>query len=90
MLPLHKETKSSDINFTTTNRSSAGGFSPVQSNFEHNKITYEANIFNYAATEVPAIDEEPYLTTIGNYTTKIKFELASVDFSKIGGSCSGL
>ncbi len=85
MLPLRKETKSSDINFTTTNRSSAGGFSPVHSNFEHNKITYNANIFNYAATEVPAIEEEPYLTTIENYTTKIKFELASVDFSKIGG-----
>lgn len=85
LLPQHKETKNEDIIFTSTSRSSAGGFSPVQSNFEHNKITYTANIFNYAATEVPAIDEEPYLTTIENYTTKIKFELASVDFTKVGG-----
>ncbi len=85
LLPQQKETKNEDINLTSTTRSSAGGFSPVQSNFEYNKITYVSNIFNYAAIEVPAIDEEPYLTTIENYTTKVKFELASVDFSKIGG-----
>ena len=85
LLVQNKETKSENINFTSTVRSTAGGLSPVQSEFVQNKITYTASIFNYAAKEVPAIEEEPYLTSIENYTTKVKFELASTNFVKVGG-----
>ena len=48
-------------------------------------ISYMADIYNYTAKEVPAIKEEPYLTSIENYTTKIKFELSNIDFTSIGG-----
>ena len=85
LLVQNMETKSDNINITSNVRSSAGGFSPVQSEFVQNKITYIANIFNYAAKEVPAIEEEPYLTSIENYTTKVKFELASTNFIQVGG-----
>lgn len=85
LLVQNKETKNEDINFISTVRSTAGGFSPVQTETVSNKITYTSNIFNYAAKEVPAIVEEPYLTSIENYTTKIKFELASTNFIQVGG-----
>lgn len=51
-----------------------------------NSIEYMSNINSYAAKDVPALKEEPYLTTLENYVTKIKFELASTDFTKIQGS----
>lgn len=85
LLVQNKETKNEDINFTSTVRSSTGGFGAIKTETVSNKITYTSNIFNYAAKEVPAIDEEPYLTTIENYTTKIKFELASTNFIEVGG-----
>jgi hypothetical protein len=40
----------------------------------------------YLSKDVPGIKEEPYMTTIDNYTSKIEFELAQTDFSKIGGT----
>ena len=82
----NKEYKNETIHLASFNRISAGGFSPVQSQYASENISYTSNVFNYAAKEVPAIEEEPYITTIENYTTKVKFELASVDFSRIGGS----
>jgi len=52
---------------------------------EIESFSYMANVYNYTAKDVPAIKEEPYLTTIENYTTKIKFELSNIDYTKIGG-----
>lgn len=77
-------TKNVSINFTTKTSSNDAG-NPGGNNFENQKISYIANTFNYAAREVPAIKEEPYLTTLENFTTRMKFELASTDFTRIGG-----
>jgi hypothetical protein len=49
-------------------------------------ISYLAHEFDYAAKDVPALKLEPYLTSLENYTTQIKFELASTDFMHIGGT----
>jgi hypothetical protein len=52
---------------------------------ETQPISYRAYVYNYTSKEVPAMKDEPYITTLENYTTRIKFELASTDFIKIGG-----
>ena len=80
----HK-TKNETISTTVTYVSS--GYDRVGSGRqkENESFSYMADVYNYTAKDVPAIKEEPYLTTIENYTTKIKFELSSRDYTKIGG-----
>ena len=48
-------------------------------------ITYMSDMYHYTAMDVPSLKEEPYLTTLENYTTKVKFELANIDLTKVGG-----
>lgn len=80
-------TRNESINYTVTYESggsimSGGG----QREKVNESISYVAQTFDYAAKEVPAIKEEPYCTTVENFTTKVKFELGSTDFIKIGGT----
>lgn len=79
-------TKTEDINYTVTYEGS--GRELVGSGHEkiNKTITYIANTYDYTAKEVPAMKEEPFCTTLENFTTKVKFELASTDFIKIGGT----
>ncbi|MCX6221284.1 MAG: DUF3857 and transglutaminase domain-containing protein [Bacteroidia bacterium] len=49
-------------------------------------ITYLNQIIECAASDIPAIKEEPYLTSLDNYTSQLKSELNNTNFSKIGGS----
>ena len=58
------------------------GVSPT----ENHNITYMAKVFDYAVKDVPAMKSEPYLTTLDNYTTQVKFELANSNFTQVGGS----
>ncbi len=51
----------------------------------YHSISYQNNVFDYAAKDVPSIKEEPFLTSLDNYTTQIKFELANVNLIKVGG-----
>ncbi len=48
-------------------------------------ISFMSNVYEYSAKDVPAIKEEPFCTTIENFTTRLKFELSSIDFTKVGG-----
>lgn len=67
------------------------GYFPLQVNEYTNSITIEQNThylehcYDYSASDIPAIKEEPYLTTLENYTTKMKFELASANLIPLGG-----
>lgn len=85
LLYQKNDTKVDNISFSSTVRSSSSGFSSATTQFVNNKIDYIANIFSYAAKDVPAIKNEPFVTTIENYTTKVEYELASVNFTKLGG-----
>ena len=49
-------------------------------------ISYINETFDLAAKDVPAVKTEPYLTTIDNYITQVKLELASTNFTFIGGT----
>lgn len=79
-------TQNENINYTATYQTAgsvlAGGGQREKVN---QTITYQAHKYHYTAKEVPAMKVEPYLTTLENYTTRMKFELASTDFSRIGG-----
>lgn len=86
-LNSNKQTSGKEnINYTSTRETSGSGFSGGgQRQQETRTISYNTNIYNYSANDVPAMKEEPYLTTLDNYTTQLKFELALVDFTKIMG-----
>jgi hypothetical protein len=47
---------------------------------------YTEHCYDYSASDIPALKEEPYLTTLENYTTKMKFELSSINLIALGGS----
>ncbi len=79
-------TGNEQINYTTTTQTSTGGLSSSSGReTEMHTIDYLANIYNFSAKDVPAMKEEPFMTTLENYTTKVKFELAITDYVKIGG-----
>lgn len=46
-------------------------------------VEYREDNFRWAAKDVPAFKEEPYMTTVNDYLSKINFELA---FTKFPGS----
>jgi len=88
LLYVKKDRKSETINYTTReafgnaglNARSGGGQSTNHS------IQYQANVFDYAVKDVPAMKTEPYLTTLDNFTTQVKFELANTNFTQVGGT----
>ena len=73
-------------NITITNTTEIkGGVDVEMSKMESNAVTYSTNVYEYSAKNVPAMKEEPYLTSLDNYTTQIKYELAEIDYNRIGG-----
>ena len=81
----HK-TVNENINFTKSYETGGSALQGGgQRRAEAQTITYMSNVYTYGAKDVPAIKEEPYLTTLDNFATRIKFELASTDFIKIQG-----
>ena len=47
-------------------------------NGDPNPLTPQATVYRWVAKDMPALREEPYMTTINDYVTKINFELATV------------
>jgi hypothetical protein len=52
----------------------------TQTQFNENKIDYVENRFRWAAKDVPAFKDEPFLTTRNDYISRINFELAYTKF----------
>lgn len=81
-----QSSKNENINVTETYTSSG---SVMSGGGQREKVTrtinYVANTYKYTAIDVPAMKEEPYTSSLENYVTRIKFELANTDFTKIGG-----
>lgn len=83
--PQKQTTRSVNLNYTTTSETSGNSFSGTTRQIDNHSIPYNANVYEYSASDVPAMKEEPYLTTLENFTTKVKFELSVTDLTKIGG-----
>ncbi len=81
-----KNQKQETINFTVREETSGSGFLNTGTREMVNQtITYLAYTSDYAAKDIPAMKGEPYLTALDNFTTQVKFELANVDFTRVGG-----
>lgn len=52
----------------------------AKTTYSSDNITYNDNVFRWAAQEVPAFKEEPYMTTSSDYIAKINFELVSIQW----------
>lgn len=83
--PRTSSTKNENISYTTT-ESNGSNYVGAGSQKEFHTITYMANIYDYSGNTIPAMKVEPYLSTLENFTAMVKFELANVNLTKIGGT----
>lgn len=65
------------ITLSSKDRSQAN-FYQNTTNFSQQTIDYTEERFRWAAQDVPAFKEEPYMTTYRDYISKINFELAQI------------
>lgn len=49
-------------------------------------INFSSDTYEYTVKDVPALKEEPFLTTLDNYTTSMKFELSLMNLTSVGGN----
>ncbi len=70
------------FNLSYKTRSGGNGFSDasVQTNFKNESLRFTTFTDRWVAQDVPALVEEPYITTMDDYVSKISFELSSVKF----------
>ena len=78
--PYHVNTVfSGQLFFTIKNdaeeEGSGANHSRTQSSFE--KVSTESKDFRWVMKDVPALREEPYMTTVDDFVSKIQFELSS-------------
>jgi len=87
LLYVKKDLKNETINYTAKEEFGKGGLkaNPGKGQSTIN-IQYQAIVFDYAVKDVPALKTEPYLTTLDNFTTQVKFELANTNFTLVGGT----
>ncbi len=83
--PFHvNETESRQVDFMIKvdgYDASPGGFAPaerVPSRFE--SVKAQATAYRWVTKDVPALRDEPFITTLQDYITKIEFELSSTKF----------
>jgi hypothetical protein len=75
-----QNTVPASINIISKERSGGSGFSGSKTTFSNDKIDYKENQFRWVAQNVPAFKDEPYITSSGDYLSKINFELAYIKF----------
>ena len=71
-----RSTSSSSFNFSTKERT---GNRVTQTTMSHNSLNFQQRVQRWAAQDVPALTEEPYITTMNDYVTQMVFELSSVN-----------
>ena len=77
-LDVNEETRAQNsIRLTSFERSSGR---VAQSTATTDQIDYQDHKFRWVANNVPAFKPEPYMTSVGDYVTKINFELASIKY----------
>ncbi|CAM4328517.1 DUF3857 domain-containing protein [Zobellia nedashkovskayae] len=74
-------TKSDKINFTNKSRTtSGGGWGATSTEYSNQSIDYKVNTTDYNMTNVPALNEEPYVNDMDNYRSSVNYELQYVKF----------
>ena len=72
------------ITLNSTERSGGSGFNPSQTTFHSDKIDFIENRNRWAAKDIPAFKEEPYMTSSKDFISKINFELSYTKFPNSG------
>lgn len=67
------------ITYTDVERT-GGGFDGVRTNISSGTIKYESNNYHWIANDLPAFQEESYLSTVENYVQQVRFELKTAQF----------
>jgi len=75
---IQKNPKS--ITFTSKERTSSGGFSPVKTEYSVDKLDYIETQTTYIAQDFPAMKDEAYVNNVDNYLSSIQHELSLVKF----------
>ncbi|QHT69767.1 DUF3857 and transglutaminase domain-containing protein [Rhodocytophaga rosea] len=77
--PINTEEKMTDMSFSIridADYSTYGERTPARME----NVQAKASSYRWTAKDVPAMKEEPYMTTIDDFVSKIEFELASTKF----------
>ncbi|WKN30373.1 transglutaminase domain-containing protein [Porifericola rhodea] len=76
-LSIHETgSRSGSFNFTTKNR--VENNRTVKTDYSNHNLKFIEFTERFVAKDVPALVEEPYITTMEDYVMKISFELASI------------
>lgn len=73
------ENKINPRSITLTTKERSGG-RVSQTTYSSDEIRFTEQAYRWVAQDVPGFREEPFMTTAGDYISKINFELASVKF----------
>lgn len=69
------------ITFTNKTRSTGGDFTGTSAtNISYSEVDYSTKISNYIYENIPALNEEPYVNSINNYRSSVKYELSFTKF----------
>lgn len=82
-LPLKMQTKNSSksgtISFVSASGArDVGGSGSRNPTMQSSSITYGINVDHYIAQNVPALKDEPFVTSMNNYRTSLSYELSFV------------
>lgn len=71
-----RSTSSGSFHFNNKERT---GDRVTQTEMSHSSLDFQQLVQRWAAQDVPALTEEPYITTMNDYVTQIVFELSSIN-----------
>lgn len=66
------------ITLSSKERSDISQTRSTTTSFDHQNIEYNERTYRWVAENVPAFNEEPYMTTISDFVSKMNFELALI------------
>src|SRR5690606_38458450 len=76
---IHKNyTERGSFTIVTKTRATGNFRQSGGTNFSNNEVTFTNYCTRWAVKDAPAMIEEPYITSMSDYITKMEFELASV------------
>ncbi|MDF9796623.1 uncharacterized protein YjhX (UPF0386 family) [Catalinimonas alkaloidigena] len=82
-LTIHETGNKSDMfNFSSKTRHGGNGFrdAQVHTQYKNHSLNFTVHTERWAARDIPALVEEPYITTMDDYVMKVSFELSSIQF----------
>ncbi len=74
------EKKRDKITFRSKTRTGDSGFGATRTSFHSSDLEFEKTLTTYNLSNVPALEEEPYVNNINNYRSSVEYELSYTKF----------